>query len=49
MQDIDKKDFWILSILTFCVFITGIFSSLILDYITINNTLIFDRSTLLLM
>ncbi len=42
--DIDKVDFYILSLLTFLLFLTGINSSLILDYVSINSTVIVDRS-----
>lgn len=43
-SDINKKDFYILSILGFFLFITGIYSSLILDYITLNSTLLVDKN-----
>jgi hypothetical protein len=46
--DIDKTDFYILTFLTFLLFLTGINSSLILDYISINSTVIVDRSIHLL-
>jgi NADH:ubiquinone oxidoreductase subunit 4 (subunit M) len=42
--DIDKVDFYILSLLIFLLFLTGINSSLILDYVSINSTVIVDRS-----
>jgi len=42
--DIDFKDFYILILLTFFVFFTGIYSSFILDFITINNTAIVTHS-----
>ena len=46
--DIDYIDFYILSFLTILLFITGIFSTIILDYISINSTLIISRVTLIL-
>lgn len=46
--DIDYIDFFILFLLTFLLFLTGIFSSIILDYISINSTLLIDRVTLML-
>jgi len=42
--DIDYKDFYILFILTFLVFFTGVYSTFILDYITINSTAIVTHS-----
>lgn len=42
--DIDRKDFFILFILTFGVFFTGIYSTFILDYITINSTAIVSHT-----
>jgi NADH:ubiquinone oxidoreductase subunit 4 (subunit M) len=42
--DIDYKDFYILLILTFLVFFTGVYSTFILDYITINSTAIVTHS-----
>ena len=42
--DIDFKDFYILILLTIFVFFTGIYSSFILDFITINNTAIVTHS-----
>lgn len=42
--DIDRIDFYILFILTFFLMLTGIYSPIILDYISINSTLIIDRA-----
>jgi proton-translocating NADH-quinone oxidoreductase chain M len=43
-KDINKKDLYILSILLFFLILTGIYSSLILDYITLNSTRIVDKN-----
>jgi NADH-quinone oxidoreductase subunit M len=42
--DIDKQDFNILFLLVFLLMLTGIYSSSILDYITINTTIIINRA-----
>jgi len=42
--DIDKLDFSILFFLLFFLLLTGIYSSSILDYITINTTSIVNRA-----
>ena len=44
VNDIDKQDFSILFFLVFLLLLTGIYSSSILDYITINTTLIVNRA-----
>ena len=44
MQDIDKQDFSILFLLVFLLLLTGIYSSTILNYITINTTFIVDKA-----
>jgi len=44
--DIDYIEFSILFFLTIILFFTGIFSSPILEYISINSTIIIDRVTL---
>lgn len=46
--DLDKVDFFILFVLTFFLILTGIYSPVILDYISINSTTIIDRCMLLL-
>jgi NADH:ubiquinone oxidoreductase subunit 4 (subunit M) len=43
-EDVDKQDFSILFLLTFLLFLTGIYSSSILDYITINTSIIINRA-----
>ena len=43
-SDIDKQDFSILVLLVFFLMLTGVYSSSILDYISINTTLIINRS-----
>lgn len=43
-EDLDKQDFSILFLLTFLLFLTGIYSSSILDYITINTSIIINRA-----
>ncbi len=47
-KDIDKNDFYILAILTFLLLLTGIFSSIILDYVSLNSTLLVDKNFLML-
>ncbi len=44
MEDIDKQDFSILFFLVFLLLLTGIYSSSILDYISINTTIIVNRA-----
>lgn len=46
--DIDYKDAYILGILTFFLIITGLYSPIILDYISLNSFLIIDRSLLII-
>lgn len=41
--DLNRNDFYILSILTFCLLITGISSSIILEFISINSTLLIEH------
>lgn len=41
--DINRNDFYILIILTFCLFITGICSTVILDFISSNSTLLAEH------
>jgi len=41
--DINRKDFYILIILTFCLISTGIYSSIILDYVSMNSTLLIEH------
>ena len=43
-SDIDKQDFSILILLVFFLMLTGVYSSSILDYISVNTTLIINRS-----
>jgi len=43
-EDIDKRDFGILFLLFFLLMFTGIYSSGILDFISINTTLIVNRA-----
>lgn len=44
ISDIDKQDFSILILLVFFLMLTGVYSSSILDYISVNTTLIINRS-----
>ncbi len=46
--DIDKQDFSILFSLIFFLFLTGIYSNSILNYITINTTIIINRAVLII-
>jgi proton-translocating NADH-quinone oxidoreductase chain M len=41
--DLNRKDFYILIILTFCLISTGIYSSIILDYVSMNSTLLIEH------
>ena len=44
--DINRNDFYILLILTFCLFATGICSTVILDFISSNSTLLSEHYSL---
>ena len=44
MEDIDKQDFSILFFLVFLLLLTGIYSGSILDYISVNTTMIVSRA-----
>jgi len=46
--DIDKKDFYILFLLTFLLFLTGIYSNCILNYISVQNEILITHVEFLL-